>query len=538
MSDYPPIESFKALVAKCLNGSITTSELKNGAMKLQVVLDPNEDFSTQKRSLQRQLLYHILREEVNEREKYERLLRETNLWLTQPKITGYPCVKTGCPFHGEQHRDYVQHLSQKHFLDATFKCNFKRECGERFSSIDELTNHVKAQHQGVGIVQDASLLVTSSRSPVISQPCKCAVNEFCSQIFPTVKKLLQHINSAHDLETKVCCFQGCDKIMGPQYSTRHHFYKEHTKKQMLELKPEFLIETSNNISGLQDQQFEAEGGADNEDVDVEMVHEEDNLHAEETDHIEIEDENNKIEDIMRMFSIFFSELCYMRMLAQTTIQLIVENFLEMTIKSRDLQKERVKRVLCKAEVPSNVIGQVMAILEDDVSIKAQENLNSEYKRNKFLDENFKIIKPQEIILNPDEMVRGEKKESYMYVPVKETFKALIEDSSFNKMMEAVRNNPGHEDDTVLDDIKDGWNYKNTAYFQQNPDAFCGILYSDGIEVVNPLGAARGRHKLLQLYWTLADIPKMYRGRIDRIQLGIVIREKLLKNTDTNKSMEE
>ena len=43
MSDYPPIEAFKALVSKCLNGSITTSELKNGAMKLQVVLDPNDD---------------------------------------------------------------------------------------------------------------------------------------------------------------------------------------------------------------------------------------------------------------------------------------------------------------------------------------------------------------------------------------------------------------------------------------------------------------------------------------------------------------
>ena len=80
----------------------------------------------------------------------------------------------------------------------------------------------------------------------------------------------------------------------------------------------------------------------------------------------------------------------------------------------------------------------------------------------------------------------------------------------------------------MEEIKDGWNYKNTEYFQRNPDAFCGILYSDGVEVVNPLGAARGRHKLLQLYWTLADIPKMYRGRIDRIQLGIVIREKLLK----------
>ena len=525
MSDYPPIEAFKALLAKCLNGSINTSELKNGANKLQVVLHPNDDFSKQKRSLQLQLLHHILREEVNERGKYERLLKETNLWLTQPKITGYPCVKTGCLFHGEKHRDYIHHLSQKHFLDETFKCHFKRECVERFSSIEDLSNHVKAQHQGL---PTSHLETSSSRSPVISQPCKCSVNEFCSQIFPTVKKLLHHISNAHDLETKVCCFQGCDKIMGPQFVTRHHFYKEHTKKNMMALKPEFLVETSNNITGLEDQHFEAEGGADNEDVDVEMVNEEENLHAEAEGTGHIEDEMNRIDDIMKMFSIFFSELCYMKMIAQTTIQFIVDNFLEMTTKSRDLQKERIRRVLSKEEVPSNVIGQVMAILEDDVSIKAQENLNSEYKRNKFLNENFKIIKPQEIILNPSGMVRGEKKESYMYVPVKETFKALIEDSSFNKMMEAVRNNPGHEDDTVLDDIKDGWNYKNTEYFQQNPDAFCGILYSDGVEVVNPLGAARGRHKLLQLYWTLADIPKMYRGRIDRIQLGVVIKEKLLK----------
>ena len=499
MSDYPPIEAFKALVSKCLNGSITTSELKNGAMKLQVVLDPNDDFSTQKRILQRQLLCHILREEVNEREQYERLLKETNLWLTQPKITGYPCVKTGCPFHGEQHRDYINHLTQNHFLDESFKCNFKRECCERFSSIDDLSTHVK-----------------------------CAVNEFCSKIFPTIKKLLQHINNEHDMETKVCCFQGCDKIMGPQFSTRHHFYEHHTKKHRLELKPEFLVETSNNISGLEVQHFEPEGGADNEEVDVEMVNEEDSIRAEAEGTGHIEDEINKIEDIMKMFSIFFSEMCYMKMIAQTTIQYIAENFLEMTIKSRDFQKERVKRVLSMAEVPLNVIGQVMAILDNDVSIKAQENLNSEHKRNKFLSENFKIVKPQEIILNPDEMLRGEKKESFMYVPVKENFKTLLEDSSFYKMMEEVRNRPGHEDDTVLEDIKDGWNYKNTEYFQQNPDAFCGLLYSDGIEVVNPLGAARGRHKLLQLYWTLADIPKMYRGRIDRIQLGIVIREKLLK----------
>ena len=530
MSDSP-IEAFKALVTKCLNGSITRSELTNGAKGLNIILNLNDDFSTHKRSLQRQLLTHILREEVdeNERGKYERLLKETNLWLTQPKITGYPCVKAGCLFHGEQHRDYIQHISQQHFLDKSFKCNFQRDCAERFSSIDELKNHVNAQHRG--LVQDASLLETSSsRSPVISQPCKCAVNKICTQMFPSVKKLLQHIQNAHHLETKVCCFQGCEKIMGPQFSTRHHFYEHHTKKQRMELKAEFLVETPNSISGLEEQQLEVEGNTEiNDDVGMVIDQDEEDYHqAEESGPGQVEDELNEIEDIMKMFSIFFSELCYMRMIPQSTIQFIVENFLEMAIKSKDFQKERVKEVLSKAEVQSNVIGQVMAVLEDDIIIKAQENLNSEHKRNKYLSQNFVFVKPEEIILNQDEMARGEKKESFMYIPVKESIKALLEDSSFNKMMEEVRNKPGHEDDTVLEDIKDGLSYKRTEYFQQNPSAFCGILYSDGIEVVNPLGAARGRHKLLQLYWTLADIPKMYRGRIDRIQLAITIREKWIK----------
>ena len=130
MSDSSLIDTFKALVTKCVNGSITRTELNNGAKKLNVVLIPQDDFSKQKRILIRQLLIHILREEISEREEYERLLKETNLWLNQPKINGYPCVKTGCTFHGVQHRDYIQHLSQQHFLDATFTCNFKRECGE------------------------------------------------------------------------------------------------------------------------------------------------------------------------------------------------------------------------------------------------------------------------------------------------------------------------------------------------------------------------------------------------------------------------
>ena len=46
--------------------------------------------------------------------------------------------------------------------------------------------------------------------------------------------------------------------------------------------------------------------------------------------------------------------------------------------------------------------------------------------------------------------------------------------------------------------------------------------------MNPLGAGKGRFKLVELYWTLADIPKKYRSKVDSIQLGVVVQEKLLK----------
>ena len=48
----------------------------------------------------------------------------------------------------------------------------------------------------------------------------------------------------------------------------------------------------------------------------------------------------------------------------------------------------------------------MAELEQDDSIKAQEELNSAYKREEFVKKNFKFNAPIEIILNKDEVKLG------------------------------------------------------------------------------------------------------------------------------------
>ena len=80
-------------------------------------------------------------------------------------------------------------------------------------------------------------------------------------------------------------------------------------------------------------------------------------------------------------------------------------------------------------------------------------------------------------------------------------------------------------------------YKKNPFFLRNPEALTLILYSDAVEVVNPLGAGRGKHKVVQIFLTLGDIPKNQRSKIDRIMLVAVFREKILKRYGLHKVYE-
>ena len=55
-----------------------------------------------------------------------------------------------------------------------------------------------------------------------------------------------------------------------------------------------------------------------------------------------------------------------------------------------------------------------------------------------------------------------------------------------------------------------------------------MLYSDAVEMKNPLGASKGTYKIVFIYYTLCEITKSQRSKIDRIQLTMAFKEKLLK----------
>ena len=125
----------------------------------------------------------------------------------------------------------------------------------------------------------------------------------------------------------------------------------------------------------------------------------------------------------------------------------------------------------------------------------------------------------------DEVKAGlSKKDVYHYVPVDQALKLLVEDRTFIEMMDREREKDKPDKDT-LRDIKDGAVYQSIDYFRRNPDALVCLIYSDAVELTNPLGSGRGKHKIVQIFWTLADIPRYPRSKIDRIQLALVVKEK-------------
>ena len=85
-----------------------------------------------------------------------------------------------------------------------------------------------------------------------------------------------------------------------------------------------------------------------------------------------------------------------------------------------------------------------------------------------------------------------------------------------------------QSESEWDDVVCGQNYKTNAFFIQNKDALKLHLYSDVVNISNPLGASKTKHKILMVYWTLLDFPKEYRSKSDSFFIALSAREKQSK----------
>ena len=529
------VAELKCIVNDILQNTVTVYEIANLAKRFDVDIS-SKHYSQQKRTVLREILIHILRDDLPD-SKYHELLTETEQWLTRRRESGFSCSYVGCLFRGRTHNIYMKHLVNVHFTDTNFLCNFKQRCKQRFPDLGSLKNHVDSSHLGFHASKNGRNTVVNSEheipanfqdksSPTLGQPCQCNLESCGGPKFPNLKKLMIHYNNFHNLERRICIFKNCDKEFSPQFNSRMHFYKHHSSPKTKILKEEFLIVASPSISTNSFDDMnpgrENQTSLTSDDLDY-SIDEEDNA-----DSAQSEDAQDSFVNVMKNYADFLNRLAFQHMVAQSTIDIVVNEYLSLSIKTNEIKKKMVKEVLAGENISNAVVNRIMAIFDEDQSINALEQLNTPYKRESFLLNHFKIVPPKEIVLNKEEVKKGAKKESYQYISLLESMAMFVEDPTVIEVLEETRNKQVNSRDIVYKEVKDGTLYKDLPYFKENADALVGLIHSDCIEVVNPLGAGKGRSKLVELYWTIADIPKEYRSKVDSIHLGVVVQEKLLR----------
>ena len=164
---------------------------------------------------------------------------------------------------------------------------------------------------------------------------------------------------------------------------------------------------------------------------------------------------------------------------------------------------------------------MQSLRSDPLSIVlgSQGPLRSEHVRRNLYKSEYGFVQPIAVSLVDDD---GEKQ--FHYVPIKETLKVLFHDQKIGKYIQTH----GTQKIGKLEDIADGLVHKTNAFFCDNPYALKILLFQDAFEVVNPLGSARNKHKIVVVYYTLGNFVPAIRSKVDVLQLALLVRDKDLR----------
>ena len=512
------MDTLKELLASLLQNRLDRVKLISTLLKFKV--DFNEEMPSMILSykLRHVLLDRLILHEEHEIQKayYTRLKQETEDYLEyhQEKIASakYKCSLAGCLFECTWHRDYFRHLHRVHPRESYFKCQHGLICTQAFSSIVLLKEHISQAHT----ISSSTRTVATPLAVLPADSCKCTVDKCGGAEFTSANLLMLHLRNYHAKQGEMvgCVFESCTKKYDNHNALRSHF-NIHKNGGKLQLKSankvnidqsEFINVTDNQLSNHgedlpeqnEDDQsgFESEQNNDDDQpcIDYEMIDDEPNI---DTNIPESPGEIDGADDVFMMaYCDFLNRMTNFQFIPQTSVQTISEEYLKNYSKSNVVKRAILKKSLLK-NIPGISMESIEKVLEDvmsnDAFLNAQISLDSEYKRVNYLKENFVYVEPKEIIFNPKEAKQGhEPKAAMHYVPIDQTVKNIVQDSTFLKMTESEI---GAKASNLLRDIKDGEMYKNNPYFKENPDALVLILYSDAVELVNPLGAGRGKHKV-------------------------------------------
>lgn len=414
----------------------------------------------------------------------------TALQLRMPK--DYTCRSCGATVNTL--KGYVMHQGlHKNEPHYQYACCME-SCKFQFRNYNAFKCHVYRHHRRSSTV---------SQCQTLQAPFLCQLPH-CQKQLVDLKDLLRHLKShISRREVAHCPFKDCDKTFSVTSSFTAHLSRKHKNPTALHVSGAYCPPSVPSESQSSVAEREADEGSADDEPEADVP------------------------DLAQMKSLYMRNLCmfYMKLQAKqlipsSTVQLIVEEINTLNGMCLQYTKSQLKASLqTKTELSETEIGDVLKTLDDvDIHGSCSSSLSTEYYRKQYFEENFPYVHPQPIFLGFDE----NRKEQYaQYVPIKHTLTTLLKHTD---VLEQGSRSVNESTPHILNDVCDGSVFKSNPLFAESGLTLKVILYQDAFEVVNPLGSAKKKHKMLGVYFTLADFEPFHRSTVDNLQLLLLCRE--------------
>ena len=522
---YFPVVQDQTLYSKTLLKTISFDELKESLDKRSIVYYSCDSYHVLRLKLQIYLLAHS-----NAEQCIIAPLRDELNSLQKPISNLYSCPLDGCPFKTVRHISYINHLRALHSTTkAELSCQLKG-CKRVFFGVSLLLTHIKVSHRSrISSVKARQTMQVESMTKLKCPSALCG-----NQVVESLKELKVHMKWHFErLQHVPCIYTGCSFETDVDATFRSHCSKKHRHKGLEDLKFSILCDLDSDSSGANERRYEGQSDSFTPQINC-LTGNSYDFDYEESSSNSCHDFDNGLEEFdnfdifMRAIANSFNDWMHVKHIPYSTCNILVQEVFNFYSEGKYEVLRRVRKILLEQNLPTDVLESVLSkIKDDDPFLQAKSELESEFKRLTYIKDSFEHIEPVTVRLGG-----GSCRDSYQYIPICQSLKVLLEDQSY---INQKREDPYYHDEMIVRDVRDGHYFRNNAFFQKNHDAVPLMLFQDELEVVNPLGSGKTKHKINCTYYTTYDIQGPLRSKTRSIQLVSLVSSKIWKNYGTFKT---
>lgn len=385
------------------------------------------------------------------------------------------------------HTHLSKHTKQK---KSKFKC-YLEGCNKIFLNFPCYKIHVHRVHK-------------KNRQPSIQSQCFKFVCSICKEEKEDQREFNTHIRYHFSRKEVLSCpypncqveFKNFNSLIS--HSKRKHKNAHSNMNLQVESLPNNILNDNNNITeqniALQDN-FENVNHVSNHDSEL-------------------------VPSNMNSLSMLTFKMKYNHKVAEPGIQCVVDFFQQYQCNLKD----KLNNILTDFDNKSVISGNASKIICEQINelLKVDSSMNTAYKREQIYTQCFDYITPQQIFLGIDE---NHDECFYHYVPIIESISVLLNKMPGLLNIHCQRN--VNINSQYYNDIFDGKSYRNNSFFASEKRIEI-ILYIDSFGLTNPIGSAKNKHKIFAIYFTLGNLPRFIRLKIENIKLVLLCHESNIK----------